>query len=127
MTTLYRPVLIETAEQAEALPRGTVAMYGGGNMTLTAHRVTSIAAKPDAWNSMDDLLSSSDMVGWAALVPIEAEEEYGAEMKWDARTPRDTHVSLGLNLDNARWQAENNPDYATGRIMRQYRTPWEEA
>ena len=25
-------------------------------------------------------------------------------------------------LDYAR---QNNPDYATGRIMRQYRTPWE--
>ena len=78
MTTLYRPILIESAAQAEALPRGTVATYGEGNMTLTAHRVTSIAVKPDAWNGMDDLLSSNDMIGWTALVPIEAEEEVGA-------------------------------------------------
>ena len=78
MTTLYRPVLIESTEQAEALPRGTVATHGEGNMTLTAHRVTSIAVKPDAWNGMDDLLSSNDMIGWTALVPIEAEEEYVA-------------------------------------------------
>ena len=79
MTVLYKPVLIESVEQAEALPSGTVATYGGGSMTLTAHRVTSLAMKPDAWNVMDDLLSSSDMVGWTALVPIEAEEEWGEQ------------------------------------------------
>jgi hypothetical protein len=104
MTTLYRPVLIESAEQAEALPRGTVATCGGGNITLTAHRITSIAAKPDAWNGMDDLLSSSDMVGWRALVPIEAEEERQAIAECEIGIP------------------------GTERIVHEHRfvTPWEE-
>ena len=78
MTVLYKPVRIESAEQAEALTGGTVATYGEGNMKLTAHRVASLAMKPDAWNVMDDLLSSSDMVGWTALVPVEAKEETSA-------------------------------------------------
>ena len=118
MTTLYRPVLIESAEQAEALPRGTVATYGGGNVTLTAHRITSIAAKPDAWNGMDDLLSSSDMVGWSALVPIEAEEE----------TQIDPQVFAELDARLAYTQAAYAlpPGDLQVRHVKRLVTPWEE-
>ena len=116
MTTLYKPVKIESAEQAEALPEGSI--------LLTAYGPAGRDHRGDWWVGLSKVHPNL-MRDRSALVPIEAEEEYGAEMKWDARTPHDTHVSLGLNLDNARWQAENNPDYATGRIMRQYRTPWE--
>lgn len=48
MTVLYKPVLIESAEQAEALPGGTQRLQNG----------------------LEDLA-----LGWTALVPIEAEEE----------------------------------------------------
>ena len=73
MTTLYRPVLIESAEQAEALPVGTVAYLPGFNGWVTP------AAKvgPSDWRSGDDDPGTRDrtMVDWTALVPIEAEEE----------------------------------------------------
>ena len=126
MTTIYVPRLIESAEQAEALPEGTVARNESASPGGSWYSPPRIKIRHDMWAG-DDLYRSADMVGWTALVPIEAEEKYGAEMKWDAGATHDTHVSLGLSLDNARWQVENNPDYATGRIMRQYRTPWEEA
>lgn len=71
MTTLYRPVLIETVEQAESLPEGT------------------IITKPDyfpqekfggLWgrhgNTSEQLAKER---GWTALVPVEAEEEHLAE------------------------------------------------
>ena len=70
MTTLYRPVLIETAEQAEALPEGTVLIredhfafqkYAGQFVSADPHDLPTGAA----W----------EVVGWTALVPIKAEEE----------------------------------------------------
>lgn len=78
MTTLYRPVLIESAEQAEALPRGTVATYGEKSAKLTAHHVGNVVTPADAWLVMDELMPSAEMIGWTALVPIEAEEETDA-------------------------------------------------
>lgn len=48
MTILYKPVLIETVEQAEALPEGTQRLQNG----------------------LEGLA-----LGWTALVPIEVEEE----------------------------------------------------
>ena len=38
MTTLYKPVLIETAEQAEALPEGTLARHAVGPAWTTPTR-----------------------------------------------------------------------------------------
>lgn len=70
MTTLYRPVKIETVEQAEALPDGTVLIreehfafqkYAGQFVSADPHDLPTGAA----W----------EVVGWTALVPIEAEEE----------------------------------------------------
>ena len=67
-TTLYRPVLIESAEQAEALPIGTVALLRFGHRTKTT----------DGWwetPTGGGLDESRAVVGAQALVPIEAEEE----------------------------------------------------
>lgn len=75
MTTLYRPVLIESAEQAEELARGTVATFREGSAKLTAHHVGRVGTGGDVWLCMDDFMPNTDMVGWTALVPIEAEEE----------------------------------------------------
>ena len=75
MNILYKPVLIESAEQAEALPRGTVATYGEKSAKLTAHHVGNVVTPADAWLVMDELMPSAEMIGWTALVPIEAEEE----------------------------------------------------
>ena len=79
MTTLYRPVLIESAEQAEALPDGTLAhghwpdrQYGDGLVKKIGgawmpRSVTGIGLAP-----------SEALIGWTALVPIEAEEQHVA-------------------------------------------------
>lgn len=70
MSTLYKPVLIESAEQAEAFPVGTIAFdpdYG-------------VATRVDyglGWslNGESDSDYHGHIVGFTALVPIEAEEE----------------------------------------------------
>ena len=69
MTTLYRPVLIESVEQAEALPEATVAAHPDH---WPREKFQSV------WQECDGLWDNSAMVGWTALVPIEAEEEHGA-------------------------------------------------
>ena len=79
MTTLYKPVLIESAEQAEALPVGTVAidLDGQGQPRQASIRVHcgwyctgEVAADGSPWLASHDV-----MAGDTALVPIEAEEE----------------------------------------------------
>lgn len=71
-TLLYRPVLIESAEQAEALPRGTVALT-----SLNGEQASAGKIGDDLWMVAGDWpdYSNEDAVGWTALVPIEAEEE----------------------------------------------------
>ena len=74
MTTLYRPVLIESAEQAEALPAFTVARYIDGDVRAAIKTIDGI------WESIpgfygEEAHFSEDFIGWTALVPIEAEEE----------------------------------------------------
>lgn len=58
---LYRPVLIESAEQAEALPEGTLVSVTRGPVA-DAYDPAKFAITP--------------RVGDVALVPIEAEEEF---------------------------------------------------
>ena len=70
MTTLYRPALIESAEQAEALPEGTIATHD--------EHWPAVRCTPNRWESSARDMKHADMVGWTALVPIEAEEEYVA-------------------------------------------------
>lgn len=84
MTTLYRPVLIESTEQAEALPIGTVALdHPRGTRD---ELIPYVKATPDRWASVWDVSALGNiksygtapneaMVGDRALVPIEAEEE----------------------------------------------------
>ena len=66
MTTLYRPALIESAEQAEALPEGTIATHD--------EHWPAVRCTPNRWESSARDMKHADMVGWTALVPIEAEE-----------------------------------------------------
>lgn len=78
MTTLYRPVLIESAEQAEALPIGTITLERSHGLDLDPPSPRSRTNRYPgyAWHSdYDGALSSDDMVGFTALVPIEAKEE----------------------------------------------------
>lgn len=69
MTTLYKPVLIESAEQAEALDDGTV-LIREDHFAFQKHAGRFVSADPHdlpvahAW----------EVIGWTALVPIEARE-----------------------------------------------------
>ena len=73
MNTLYRPVLIESAEQAEALPVGTVGHE-------PPHLYAYIKKARNYWRGTGDdaALTDYEMLPFTALVPIEAEEEFGA-------------------------------------------------
>ena len=73
MTTLYRPVLIESAEQAEALPIGTLAILPDG----LCHRqiLTKTNNGPGPWEVDMHGYPHVALLGWTALVPIEAKEE----------------------------------------------------
>ena len=86
---LYRPILIESADQAEALPEGTVA-----HRVLKFESIWETLEQPEvavkfgrnAWNSTAVDADSWDwldqhLVGWTALVPIEAKEETTHEMR----------------------------------------------
>ena len=82
MTTLYKPVLIESAEQAEALPVGTVAidLDSQGQPRQASIRVRcgwyctgEVEADGSPWLAPHDV-----MAGDTALVPIEAEGEHVA-------------------------------------------------
>lgn len=75
MTTLYRPVLITSAEQAESLPHGTWARsdVGGG---IPEETVVRTADERQPWRNGPAAWSSSELVGWLALVPVEAEDEW---------------------------------------------------
>ena len=70
MTSLYKPVLIEYAEQAEALPVGTVGHE-------PPHLYAYIKKARDYWRGTgdDEALTDYEMLPFTALVPIEAEEE----------------------------------------------------
>ena len=76
MTTLYRPVLIESAEQAEALPIGTIAILRDG--TRIRQTLTRTGNRLGPWEMDMRGYRHALVVGFTALVPIEAEEEYVA-------------------------------------------------
>ena len=74
MTTLHKPVLIESAEQAEKLPAFTVARYIDGDVRAAIKTIDGL------WESIpgfygEEAYFPEDFIGWTALVPIEAEEE----------------------------------------------------
>lgn len=57
------------------------------------------------------------------LSPAPLREEWGSELQ-GARPESSSHVLYARDPDNAKWQIENNPDHATGRVMHRYRTDW---
>lgn len=99
MTTLCRPVLIESAEQAEVLPEGTIITHA------EYHPQEKFAGLWGRDRNTNRQLAQQ--VGWTALVPIEAEEEWRADTS--AIRP---------------W-GEPTPDPLPGQTR--YVTPWEEA
>ena len=72
MTTLYRPVLIESAEQAEALPAGTIMFLPAGPYVWTARDPGGEFL--DHYGRPWHFENTQDDEPFTALVPIEAEE-----------------------------------------------------
>lgn len=70
---IYIPRLIESAEQAEALPIGTIAVLPDG----LCHRqiLTKTDNSPGPWKADMRGYPNDVLLGWTALVPVEAEEE----------------------------------------------------
>ena len=120
---LYRPVLIESAEQAEALPKGAVVFDGDPE-----DGDTYVRAGGD-WhtNGHPGVLSEALDLGFTvtALVPIEAEEEWTA-MGSDNGEPWIAHVGHD-GIDGTREEAQQYVDRFGGFIAHRTRTPWEEA
>lgn len=110
---LYKSVLIESAEQAEALPVGTVLLHlnsqGGVDQAGVVQRgyveYSGVREEfPDDW-----------AVGDLALVSIEAVEE------WAVSHDRDAPAWSSVTRERAQ-----NPGVAETAHVR-YVTPWEEA
>ena len=72
MTTLYRPVLIESAEQAEALPEGTIMFLPAGPYVWTARDPGGEFL--DHYGRPWHFENTQDDEPFTALVPIEVEE-----------------------------------------------------
>lgn len=93
MTTLYKPVKIESAEQAEALPVGTTVTHPDywprekGNLL-------------GSWEGPGDAMQNAEMVGWTALVPIEAEEETSVVVSAPGSRDIDSHPYSEANMDS---------------------------
>ena len=88
MTTLYKPVLIESAEQAEALPVGTVATYRGvccGFEVAIRDEDGEWWDAPGGINQKGPAYTDQTITGWTALVPVEAEEERVQRIQYDRR------------------------------------------
>ena len=73
MTTLYKPVLIESADQAEALPEGTIMFLPAGPYVWTARDPGGEFL--DHYGRPWHFENTQDDEPFTALVPIEAEEE----------------------------------------------------
>jgi hypothetical protein len=72
MTTVYLPRLIESQDQADALPDGTVATKDG-----RWPRIHLVDGNHRHWAAGDHTsMGPADMTGWTALVAVEAEEKW---------------------------------------------------
>ena len=76
MTTLYKPVLIESAEQAEALPEGAIMFLPAGPYVWTARDPGGEFL--DHYGRPWHFENTQDDEPFTALVPAEAEEQHVA-------------------------------------------------
>ena len=100
MTTLYKPVLIESADlPIDEFPEGTIATHPDH---WPVERCSC-----SRWESEGPDRYDPDMVGWTALVPIEAEEEW---------------IAPGPEPDTLQYEVALNERVIPGRRLV---TPWE--
>ena len=107
MTTLYRPVLIESAEQAETLPEGTIMFLPAGPYVWTARGPGGEFL--DHYGRPWHFENTQDDEPFTALVPIEAEEETREHPRRHEKAPRAGEA------------------YLRPATMTRLVTPWEEA
>lgn len=69
---VYKPVVIETAEQAADLPYATVAVLDDG---VTVYSAVKRRDAGGYWLAGDDSEDDAGMIGWTALVKVEVKEE----------------------------------------------------
>ena len=79
--------------------------------------------RPDVDGGIDTLIARA-LAEAGVLAPSPLREEWGSEMR-NARPEVGSHVLPARDRDNARWQIEHNPEWATGRIVHRYVTDWE--
>lgn len=115
MTRLYREVPITSAEQAAALPVGTLARHSEGAGMNHAHKIEALDLQ--LWIGTRTNLSNAHMVGWTALVPIEAEEEWALIYDGEDPTP------CADEADARAWARIDGEGQAPSR---RYTTTWEE-
>ena len=116
MTSLYKPVLIEYAEQAEALPEGTIMFLPAGPYVWTARGPGGEFL--DHYGRPWHFENTQDDEPFTALVPIEAEEE-----------KRSVARHSGGGQTNYNTEAAGNPgrmgEYiASLPVESRYVTPW---
>lgn len=125
---VYIPQRIETAEQAERLPVGTSVERAVWHLSGHQEYYAGVKVGTNTWFTtsptadLQDALSRH-MVGWTALVPVEAEEEWGVEMSENGEA---THVVRATSRENAEWTLGHQQP-GTARIVHRtrYITPWE--
>ena len=133
MTIIYVPRLIESAEQAEALPDGTVA--------ISKEFAPEVFVKnEDSWMGTHGpgAFTNESAVGLEALVPIEAEEETSVVVRAaglqdiathpysEASMDSDGNVWFGDGLSRVDVTDEFN-EWAKQHTRTRYVTPWEDA
>ena len=136
MTTLYRPVLIESAEQAEALPEGTIMFLPAGPHVWTARDPGGEFL--DHYGRPWHFENTQDDEPFTALVPIEAEEETSVVVRAsgfrdiaahpysEASMDSDGNVWFGEGLSRVDVTEQFN-EWAKQHTRTRYVTPWEEA
>ena len=76
MSTIYIPHIIESQEEVDALPDGTVAIRDGSWPRILLRDETG-----QHWASWEAVgMTRPDMRGWTALVPTDADEYDSEEM-----------------------------------------------
>ena len=131
MTTLYRPVLIETAAQAEALPEGSIVINDDGDRYSRHPRWGEWHSVADDRDLTEDLDSTFRPPTITALVPIEAEEETVVAIE-----PGNPYAEASMDSDGNVWfgggifpvdVTEKFNQWASKNQRTRYVTPWEVA
>ena len=134
---LYKEVLIESVEQAEALPIGTVSSTATLPIFMKVSEEWWVGVHgPDSDD--DEKFENCDAMGITALVPIEAEEELSKT--YPDGEPYYTHTVVGGGREEWRYIVRDDEGNlladvtdevsaweATRKTRRRYVTPWEEA